>query len=275
MSLSIVIAGNVNHELMELALEKTCNAVPYNEILVFSDKQLNFKRPYKFYKTDKITGIKTYCDFIFNDLYQFVTTDQVMIIQYDGFAVNADLWSDNFLNYDILGPFININMEGFPRLFKSLFTEEEMVEIRKEKWRAGGGGFTIRSKKLLEITSKDKTVLPYFKRLDIEDALFDCEDVALSFKYKKYLQEKYNIKYAPVDIALDFAVEHTTGYSCSLGFHGWYNTPLFLSEQEVLYFMKNHKNKLQTFERSPHKMGLFIGFCINRGYEKVTQQLLG
>jgi hypothetical protein len=42
-----------------------------------------------------------------------------------------------------------------------------------------------------------------------------------------------------------------TGYTSALGFHGWYNAPLYLSEQECLFYFEHlekidyNKNTMQ------------------------------
>jgi len=75
-----------------------------------------------------IGSIKKYSDFMIKELYKYIETDFALIIQHDGFVLNASAWSDSFLQYDYIGgPWYHLG-----------------------DLRVGNGGFSLRSKKLVD-----------------------------------------------------------------------------------------------------------------------------
>lgn len=71
------------------------------------------------------------------ELNKYIETSYVLIIQYDGFILNPDAWTDEFLEYDYIGA-------------PWWYTDDCNV---------GNGGFSLRSKKLLEILANDDSIL--------------------------------------------------------------------------------------------------------------------
>ncbi|MBR9844688.1 MAG: glycosyltransferase [Algicola sp.] len=121
-------------------------------------------------KIQKIDTIEAYSHFMVKQLNAYVSTDFVLIIQYDGFVVNPDQWNDEFLNFDYIGA--------------------------PTKWGMGNGGFSLRSKKLLEILANDSKI----------DSVHP-EDYSICKTYKSYLEDK-GIVFAPLEIAHGFSVEN-------------------------------------------------------------------
>lgn len=133
------------------------------------------------------SSIQEYNKFIVLDLNRYVQTEFCMIIQLDGFPINLEAWNDKFLSYDYIGaPWY---MQPWP-LDKTV----------------GNGGFSIRSKKFLEETSK----LDYDGI--IPEDVFLCRNVDSLLKSKK-------VRFAPHDLAYTFSVEDMP-YKGQYGFHG-------------------------------------------------------
>jgi hypothetical protein len=114
-----------------------------------------------------------YSFFVIKKLNQYVTTEFVLIIQYDGFILNSKAWDDSFLEYDYIGA-------------PWWYTDGMNV---------GNGGFSLRSKCLLEILERDTTINEYFP-----------EDHHICRTYRKHL-EKQGIRFAPEDVARKFSLE--------------------------------------------------------------------
>jgi hypothetical protein len=258
MSLSVVIIGNTNHRLMEFALEKTIKAVPYSEVLVFCNEKLNLSVPYNFYKLPDKFGLTDYSRFCIKKLNKYVKTDYCMTIQYDGFAVNKHHWSDDFLKYDSIGPLISPNHPPMLSTLHNIRTKKSDAILKENQWRTGGGGFNIKSKKFLELCEKNDSITGMIPMHNNQQWI--CDDLELSYYYDE-LYEKNNIKLAPVDLTLNFAAEITTGYDHCLGFHGWYNTALFLNKNEIDFYMQNLKRSINDKEK-----GMFFGFLLSRNF---------
>ena len=148
-----------------------------------------------------------YSKFMIEDLYRYIDTDYCLVIQADGFVINPQLWNDNFLDYDYIGapwPHI-VGLNNSPQGAFSF-----------DKNRVGNGGFSLRSKKLLEACSLMK-----FDELTLP---IKSEDMVICHFFYEELQ-KAGITFAPLDLANQFSIESVIAglnidLSSSFGFHG-------------------------------------------------------
>lgn len=148
---------------------------------------------------------KGYSKFIIYDLYKYINTDFVLFIQWDGFILNPKQWDNDYLNYDYIG---------------ALWTHEHnFYDINGNECLVGNGGFSLRSKKLLEVASKIN--IPW-ESLDGQNW---HEDALICVK-NKHLYEKSGCKFAPKNLALKFSTEQGRKTKLeSFGCHGkfYYN----------------------------------------------------
>ena len=145
-----------------------------------------------------------YSKLIFNELYQFIDTPYCLVIQADGFVLNARSWRTEFLDYDYVGA----PWDRYLRVGDNF--------IDTENSRVGNGGFSLRSKKLLELTAK----IPF------DDLSFPSKSEDLIIGY--YLRNdmiKGGIKFPTPELAAKFSIESPdSAYgqtpSTAFGFHG-------------------------------------------------------
>jgi hypothetical protein len=200
--ITLIIVDNVNHDLARFSIEKTLSTIPCKEVITFSDRPII--EGAKFVPIRKNINLYDYSEIMTKQLWTHVETEHVITIQWDGMAVNKDLWDDNFLNYDYIGA-----------LWKwPIFTQT-----------VGNGGFSFRSRKLIEAL-RDNNV-----RLGTELS-GQNEDVAIAVEYRELMEEKYGIKYATPEVASKFATENVWN-GPSFGFHGLWNIPRFLPKKEI------------------------------------------
>lgn len=169
----------------EESLLKSMEQVDFGSVKLLTDGANLMRGLYKVpvYVIPLIHGKQNYSHFMMYKLNDFVDTDYCLIIQWDGFVWSADGWRDEFYNYDYIG---------------APWYWDKVV---------GNGGFSFRSKKLLEVCASAK----HFKRYHPEDAIICREE-------RKWFEEQ-GIKYAPLEVAYQFAVEHEP-YTGQFGFHG-------------------------------------------------------
>lgn len=117
---------------------------------------------------------EAYSQFIIKECYKHISTTHVLVFQHDGFVNNFKAWNNDWLQYDYIGApwWYNDGMD------------------------VGNGGFSLRSKRLMEIVATD---------LNITD--LHPEDDKICRKYRAYLEQQYGIKFAPVEVAEKFAFE--------------------------------------------------------------------
>ncbi len=127
-----------------------------------------------------------------------------MVIQSDGYVINPDLWRDDFLNYDYIGAPFPLPNDDF-----------SYRDSNNNIFRVGNGGFSLRSKKLIELPNKLKLEWKPFHGYYNEDG-FICG------MYRN-IYENHGIKFAPLDIAKYFSHEIEIPETKDIkpfGFHG-------------------------------------------------------
>jgi Protein of unknown function (DUF5672) len=145
-----------------------------------------------------IRSREEYSSFMIKRINSYVDTPYALVIQYDGFILNPDAWRDEYLEYDYIG---------------APWDELE------DGWIVGNGGFSLRSKRLLELLQRDAEIMDP-TALDPPDA---PEDWYICVMIREYL-EAHGIRFAPVDLARQFSLEggESVGvtWTNQFGFHG-------------------------------------------------------
>lgn len=148
-------------------------------------------------KVNQIDSLEEYSQFCLTELSDHIDTDFCMIFQDDGFIVNPELWRPVFLSYDYIGA-------PWPPV-------QPWPEPDRYDRRVGNGGFSIRSKRLLEATKN-------FEASDNEDIII--------VSAKRDELDSQGFTFAPVEIAMDFSIEtqflQEQAMSKCFGFHGKY-----------------------------------------------------
>lgn len=126
-------------------------------------------------KIDALDSIEAYSEFMIKKLHEYVDTDYCLIIQHDGYVLNAEAWSNEFLKYDYIGA---------------------PWEWYQDDMKVGNGGFSLRSKKLLTAYAYDELISETHP-----------EDHAIGRTYRRLLEKHHDIKFAPVELARQFSIE--------------------------------------------------------------------
>ena len=167
---------------------------------------------------EPLKSVDMYNKLIFQDLNKYFDTSHCLIVQADSFVVDSDLWQDQFLKYDYIGgPWPN-KIQVNPNLLLDL-----------EKNPVGNGGFSLRSRKLTETTSKIN-----FDSLNFP---MKAEDVVIChYLYKEMI--KSGISFAPPKLAAQFSMENTDhlyGQDVNnvFGFHGKHLRNYFIKKYRL------------------------------------------
>lgn len=141
---------------------------------------------------DYFRGREGYSRFMIERLNEFVDTEHVLTFHADGYVQNVDAWDNEFLNYDFGGA----------------------TWWYKDNMNVGNGGFSLRSKRLLEICA----------RLDLNGITPHPEDSFLARDLRPWLEKEHGIKFMPEELANRFSIEaygvQDKHYCGSFGFHG-------------------------------------------------------
>lgn len=161
-----------------LAIVASTHIPESKEAIQQSQKGIKFGDVVELYDQN-LKSSDEYSKFILYKLNDYIRTDYCLLIQWDGYVLRPEKWSDEFYSYDFIG---------------SPWPEGSQPE------RVGNGGFSFRSKKLLNA----------FNELGLEftdkGTGFFHEDGQICVYYRRELED-YGIKFAPVEIASRFGKE--------------------------------------------------------------------
>jgi hypothetical protein len=166
------------------------------------DQAIDRLRGVEYLQAPPIKTTKDYSDLLLTGLRQYITGSHVLIIQWDSFILHPGLWTNDFLQYDYIGA-------AWPH---------------HPDTPVGNGGFSIRSVKLLEALES-----PKISKRHPEDFCICVDNQAL-------LEGEFGIRFAPTNIAEQFAVERTEWHP-AFGFHGFFNFGKVLKPDELTEFL--------------------------------------
>lgn len=173
------------------AMRHCLDQVSFGRAILFTDPTLLPEPP-----TDieilpvQIDSVPAYSRFMLCGLGEHVTTDHVLIVQWDGYVLDATRWDPTYLDWDYLGA----PLRGEP--------PERAV---------GNGGFSLRSRRLLQALSDPAMVVRH------------PEDVCICHDNRERLEREHGIRFAPLALAARFAYERTEPVGPTFGFHGLFN----------------------------------------------------
>ena len=252
------------HDLASFAINKTILSVPYDQVLIFSDKKIPVMTDkVRYFKIDSSFSVLDWNQFVNKQLVDFIDTDHALIIQPDGFACNKEFWDDRFLSYDFISspycvshPKVSHTIEFLKNSNINLYKNPN-ITFPSEYIINGAGGLSLRSKKFMKavldyeneivVSTSDKNSIP-FKGTG--------EDFTVSFLMRNRLIDK-GITFADLPLTFKFSNEDISNHGLSLGFHGFQFVPWFLTEIETLYVMQ-----FMNFEKMI-KFGSFKEFECN------------
>ncbi len=182
-----------------------------------------------------LTSIDDYSRFVLKGLAPHLHTSHMLLIQWDGFVRDAGLWRDEFLDFDYIGaPWVSGELAG----------------------QVGNGGFTLRSRRLLEALQADRYLA------------HNPEDVCLAVTHRRALEAE-GIRFADLATAQGFACERGP-WRPAFGFHAMFNLPQVLAPTELLDFVNALPSALCLSPDARH----LLKRLISDGHHRAAQQLL-
>lgn len=197
-AVTLVTIDGVGHDVDAVkALKYSTKNINFNKILYITAGEMTPN----FCSTVKISKLSRddYQKFCVVELANYINTEYFLLIQSDGFVVNPHSWDERFLNYDYVGaPWPNSTLaRALNNPLVRKIDEETSLVLKNATGLVGNGGFTLRSKRLLDISSK------LFK----EEYIGTPEDNVICILMRREL-ENSGIKFPDYRTALQFSCEH-------------------------------------------------------------------
>ncbi len=194
---TVVAIDNVCHDLLREAIKDTLREITPAEVIVWTDR-------YAFPKCTvrEFTG-KTLDDVgrvLWYEVPEVVKTEHFLVIQWDGWVLDARVWENSWQEYDYIGaPWWYT--DGSPNV--------------------GNGGFSLRATEFCRFVAERKQMFP----------MRHPEDDTLCRRYRRSL-DLLNAVFAPQEVAERFSFERIVRRP-TFGFHGIFNWPLVLSPDRI------------------------------------------
>jgi hypothetical protein len=223
-----------NPDLAHWAIDQCLRATCFAKIVLLTNvDQVNNKRTdIEYVQAPPIRTTKDYSDLLLTGIEQYVEGSHVLVIQWDSFITHPNLWRNEFLDYDYIGP----------------------VWPHHPETPVGNGGFSLRSVKLLQAIKR-----PGFVKKHPEDYCI-CAD------NKDFLEKNCGIQFAPPEVAEQFAVERSEWHD-AFGFHGFFNFNRVLSDKNLSSFLDLLPS---TYLSGVDSYDLLTSLCLGGKFELAT-----
>ena len=171
------------------AMNQCLRKAKFNDAILVTDKKILHDVPknIRIVSAPPINCIEDYSDYLQSDLSYHIQGTHLLVMQWDSFIVDPELWDNQFLDYDYIGA-------PWPH---------------HPDTPVGNGGFSLRSRKLFTAMQN-----PLYKKMHPEDQ-------SICIFNRAILENNLKIRFAPPNIAKQFAFEREK--SAAFGFHGFFN----------------------------------------------------
>jgi len=172
------------------AIQKSIEKVQFAAVKFLTDIEIEVEGV-DVVQISRINSKEDYSRFIVKELYKYFDTSHVLVIQHDGYVLNADVWDEDFLWYDYIGA----------------------PWLETDGYNTGNGGFSLRSLSLQYFLGTDKNI-----------TVTHPEDAQICRFYGPYLQS-VGFKFAKEEVAEKFSFELRQPNQHTFGFHGKFHMP--------------------------------------------------
>ncbi len=148
----------------------------------------------------RLDSVADYSHFMLRGLLPHVQTSHLLVVQWDGWLLDAARWEPGFLDWDYIGAPLRGQSPGCA---------------------VGNGGFSLRSRRLLQAMQ------------DESFALRHPEDLCICHDHRERLEREHGIRFAPLEVAARFSFERVAPAAPTFGFHGLFNLHQVLAPCEL------------------------------------------
>jgi hypothetical protein len=173
----------------------------FGDAVLFTDGAITGR--FRTHTIPRLGSRADYSRFVLKELHAFVATPFVLVVQWDGHVLEPKAWRPEFLAYDYIGARWPWHKDGLA---------------------VGNGGFSLRSRRLLQATADPRIrINPEFP-----------EDDLICRVYRRFLETEHGLRFAPDAVADRFAYERGLPDAPTFGFHGLFNVWRHLDDAEMI-----------------------------------------
>jgi len=197
---TLVLRDVLCHELARLAVTDSLALVKPEKTIIFSDVDLNVAAT-EWVKVPRWCTLMEHCTFFWHEQHKYIKTPHFISIEWDGWIIDSEQWTDEFLEYDFVG---------------APWWYSDGLNV--------GNGLGLRSNALMKFLSDHRDKFPVRAK----------EDEVLGRLYRPAL-EKNSFKWPDEKLASRFAFEcvRPAVWSKHFMFHDSSNFPAVLSAKRL------------------------------------------
>jgi hypothetical protein len=193
---TLICTSSVQMERVFYSFQKSTEKINFGAVKLVSHIKPEGLPDYILY--EECYQIKSKDDYSYYCIYNLtnhVNTSHCLIIQPDSFVINPEMWDNSWLEYDYIGALWQ-------------FSEDAYIDPFDNHQRVGNGGFSLRSKKLLDVPKNayvhfDVNYGNFYKHMNANQF---AEDGNICV-HNRHIYETLGCKFAPVDVAARFSHE--------------------------------------------------------------------
>jgi hypothetical protein len=191
-NVTLIAVSSIEIERTIRAFQYSCRGINFGEVKFVTHEDVN-PDGITVHKVPRINSSDEFSKITIYDLPKYVDTEYCILIQYDGFIVHPEQWTDEFLNYDWIGPLWTKGHNYFDKNGNSIRV---------------GDGIALRSQKLMGLASKLNLPWDPFTNNGQHKPGF-WEDSWICVK-NRHIYEGHGCKFAPIEMAAKWGRElHT------------------------------------------------------------------
>lgn len=225
------------------AMEYSMREIEFGDaVLITHKKPGHLPKNIKYKHIDILDNIDRFNYETVYNMGDYIETDFALLVHYDGFVVNPDMWKDEFLKYDYIG-------SPWPKPEKGDGTS--YWDVNGNPCRVGNS-VSLRSKRLMDFPKK--AGVPWV----MVDGYYN-EDIFICCKIK-HLLEAEGMQIAPLEVAKYFGHEkmipEVQGITPFL-FHKWDGTnakyPDFRKKRRIRKFLGRIHGKMVEYKQKKNR----------------------
>ena len=144
----------------------------------------------------EISSYNDYNYYVVYKLGEHIDTSHCLLVQQDGFVLFPEKWDNDWLNYDYIGA-------PWP------YAEDAYIDPFGNHHRVGNGGFSLRSKKFLDVPNKVE--VPWETNNSdfywMPEGVVNYHEDGNVCVHNRHIFLEQGCKYAPVEVAVRFSQE--------------------------------------------------------------------
>lgn len=195
---TLVCVAGIHVKKAIYALWRSSLGIDFSSIKLITNQKILFEPDWLTIEMaikNPLSSLNHYNHYCIYTLHNHINSTHALIIQADGYVINIHKWNNNFLDFDYIGAPWKIRSDAY-------------IDPYGNHQRVGNGGFSLRSKKLLQIPLTQKIEWNvnegnFYRHMNAGE---QAEDGIICV-HNRHIYEAAGCNFAPFETAVIFSQE--------------------------------------------------------------------